>query len=152
MELSEMWMKVLPGLLAALLASAICGCGSKSIPPWGRLSGTVTLDGKPAKTVTVVFENRDKGVCMTATTDDAGRYAMRTAEVAGLFVGDYRVSVLPTFHMVAHEGLGYKEKVKPTANFPVPEKYQDASTSGFAGAIHEGENQVDLEMKSSGRG
>jgi len=51
---------------------SLCGCGGKKIPPWGSLSGAVTLDGKPAKVVTVIFENRAKGVGMTATTDDGG--------------------------------------------------------------------------------
>jgi hypothetical protein len=128
----------------------ICGCGTNKriVPPSGQLSGTVTLDGKPAKTVTVIFENREKGICMTATTDDNGRYVMRTADAAGLYIGDYRVSVMPTFRPVAMNGLAYKEKVKPVAIFPVPEKYQDAKTSGFSSTIHEGENQVNLDMKS----
>jgi hypothetical protein len=127
---------------------SLCGCGGKKIPPWGSLSGAVTLDGKPAKVVTVIFENRAKGVGMTATTDDNGHYVMRTADTAGLYVGDYQVKVVPTYHIVAHEGLGYKEKFKPEANFPVPEKYQDVKTSGLTASVHEGENRVDLALKN----
>ena len=59
------------------------GADAKKTGPWGSLTGTVTLDGKPAKTVTVIFENRDKGIALTATTDDAGHYVMRMAEAAG---------------------------------------------------------------------
>ena len=40
--------------------------------------------------------------------------------------------------------------MKPEANFPVPEKYQEVKTSGFSCSIHEGENRVDLEMKAAG--
>jgi hypothetical protein len=107
------------------------------------------LAGKPAKVVTVIFENREKGISMTATTDDAGHYEMRTADCGGLYCGDYKVSIVPTYHLVPHDGLAIKGP-HPEVNFAVPERYQDAKTSGFACSIHEGENQVDLEMKDKG--
>jgi hypothetical protein len=133
-------------LLFGLFLLAVCGCGGKQIPPWGGLSGTVTLAGKPANVVTVIFENRSNGVCLTATTDDGGRYVMRSAESPGLPTGDYRVSVMPTYHLVPHDGLAIKGP-HPEVNFAVPQRYQDAKTSGFAFTIHEGENHFDLDLK-----
>ena len=94
------------------------------------MSGTVTLAGKPAKTVTVLFENRETGVCLTATTDDSGHFEVLSADVAGLPTGDYRVYIVPTYHLVEHDGLAIKGP-HPEVNFAVPERYQNAKTSGF---------------------
>ncbi len=129
-----------------LLSLSLCGCG-KSPPPWGRLAGTITLDKKPAKEVTVLFDNPAKGISLTATTNANGEYVMRSAEVPGLPVGEYRIAILPTYHDVPHQGLKLLGP-KPEPNFSVPKKYQDAKTSGFVYSVHEGENRADFDMGS----
>jgi hypothetical protein len=135
-------------LFSVLLIVTVLGCGTstKKTEPWGGLSGTVTLDGKPAKVVTVIFENRERGIWLRGNTDDQGHYEIRSAESAGLPVGDYGISVMPTYHLETPQGLALKGP-RPVPNFAVPEKYQDAKTSGLTCSIHEGANQVDLPMK-----
>ena len=133
-------------LLLPLLPLSGCDSGKKPIPPWGRLSGTLTLAGKPAKGVQVVFENRARGIALTRVTDAGGGYEIRSAESAGLPVGAYQVMVVPTYHFVRHAGVALKDE-HPEPDFAVPAKYQDAKTSGFTCTIHEGENHVDLELK-----
>jgi hypothetical protein len=129
----------------SLLLLAGCDSGKKVPPPWGGLSGSVTLSGKPAKEVTVVFENRQSGVALTNTTDDNGHFEIRSAESAGLPVGDYKISIVPTYHLVPTDGLAIKGP-HPEANFAVPAKYQEAKTSGLTCIIHEGQNSLDLAM------
>jgi hypothetical protein len=78
--------------------------GKKVPPPWGGLSGSVTLSGKPAKEVTVVFENRQSGVALMNTTDDNGHFEIRSPESSGLAVGDYKISIVPIYHLVPTDG------------------------------------------------
>lgn len=128
-----------------LLPALVCGCG-KRLPPWGHVAGTVTLAGSPAKDVTVVFQNAEMGVHVTANTNAAGEFEMRTAEFPGLPAGKYAIAVLPTYADVPHEGLMLQEP-KPKPNCDVPQRYQDATTSGLTAAVREGENRFGFDLK-----
>ena len=134
------------GLVLLLLLLGGCGSGKK-LPPWGGVLGKVTLAGKPATPVTVVFQHAtNPGIALMGNTDAEGHFKMVTADFAGLPTGDYRIYILPTYHDVPHEGLMIKGP-KPEPNFPVPQRYQNEKTSGLTCTIHEGQNEVNFEMK-----
>jgi hypothetical protein len=85
----------LVGLLGvAFLVGCSSGVQPEVIPPLESVSGKVTLDGQPAKGVSVTFfpAENNKGNASTSTTDDDGHYTLtyRNGE-EGIAVGDYVV-------------------------------------------------------------
>lgn len=98
-----------PALVAGALAAVIFG-GCQRIED---VKGRVTLDGRPAKGLVVMFEpvvkDQPRGV---ATTDNEGNYALRRlgpGNKTGLPTGAYTVRLMPD--------------VDNPAASPIPQKY-----------------------------
>jgi hypothetical protein len=102
-----------------LLASAmmLCGCGGQTVPNYVsslvKVTGTVTLDGKPTEGIEVVFvpdqrmgsKIENAGGNATAVTDSAGQYTLVTPPGGGvsmkdmdLFTGAMPGKYAATFH------------------------------------------------------
>lgn len=83
-------------LATALASLAAAGCSGKKreLPPLGRVTGVVTLDGKPLARAAVAFVPYERGNGAYATTDAEGRYTLRyTARDEGAVVGRNRVEI-----------------------------------------------------------
>lgn len=87
--------------LAALSAGLglLAGCGGGG-PKLARVSGVVTLDGKPYPNAVVSFQpiggkdNENPGAGSMAVTDASGRYVLRyDGRVEGAVVGRHRVRI-----------------------------------------------------------
>lgn len=85
-----MFQKLLP---AFLLSFAFAGC-APSGPPLGTVSGTVTVDGKPAPGVDVMFSPVGEGRGSTGSTDASGQYKLSfdTASM-GALIGKHEVAI-----------------------------------------------------------
>ncbi|MDX1930114.1 MAG: carboxypeptidase-like regulatory domain-containing protein [Pirellulaceae bacterium] len=80
---------VLSGLL---LCVGLVGCSSGDRPPLGRVSGTVTMDGKPLAGVIVSFQP-ETGRAASAETDAEGNFDLEyTYQVKGAKIGPNTVS------------------------------------------------------------
>jgi hypothetical protein len=88
-------MKRLYYLCFALLFSAllfVSGCGNDNAP--AKVTGTITMDGKPIVGAEVTFTPDDGTRMSQGNTDDQGRYELRfSAQAVGAAVGTHRVSI-----------------------------------------------------------
>ena len=77
-------------LLPALLF--VSGCGDDKAP--AKVTGTITMDGKPIVGAEVTFTPNDGTRMSQGNTDAQGKYELRfSAQAAGAAVGTHRVSI-----------------------------------------------------------
>ncbi|MBA2117509.1 carboxypeptidase-like regulatory domain-containing protein [Bremerella alba] len=80
-------------LLAAIAMVLGCGGGHNG-PPVGSVSGTVTIQGKPAPDVVVEFTPAEGGRGSSGTTDGSGNYELiYSSTQMGAQVGKHEVKV-----------------------------------------------------------
>ena len=133
-----------PALLLLVAACGTVGCGGPASPQ-GTVSGRVTFAGDGVPNATVVFEAAGGELTVTTDADDTGRYrARRSAEMAGLPPGDYRVTVTPPLY---YPGLGPVDAAPPERP-DIPQKYRDPATSGLALTVLDGDDHpYDIMME-----
>lgn len=127
-------------VLAAALTTA-AGCG-ESGPPTGKVSGAVTLDGKPLDTGRMRFVSKDGKSPPVETAVTAGRYA---AEVP---VGEVRVEI--NSEKVVGQRRMYETPDSPMVDVgkeQLPAKYH--SNSELKLTVARGDNPpADFDLKS----
>jgi len=116
----------------------VSGCGGGG-PELGRVSGTVTIDGKPAANVKVSFTPVDGGRSSMATTDANGQYelAFSTTE-KGALVGSHDAGILPAEPGV---DVGTGSGSEMLVDTSIPQKYVDAKKKV---EVKAGSNTIDL--------
>ncbi|GAA4450637.1 hypothetical protein GCM10023156_17100 [Novipirellula rosea] len=83
--------KILLPILSFCLVSVGC---TPSGPPLGKVSGKVTIDGKPASNVDVMFAPVDGGRSSTGTTDSNGQYVLAFSTTdRGALLGAHEVVI-----------------------------------------------------------
>lgn len=130
-------------VLVSLLAT---GCGHRAdMPPTARVTGTVTLDGRPLPRGTVQFvpdsSKGTSGPSGVGSIGEDGQYEIRTAGQEGAIVGFHRVGV------VAQEEVD----LNTTSFAPslIPNRYNSPSTSSLTAEVKADEdNVVDLQLTS----
>ncbi len=120
-------------LIAALL---VAGCGKSNV---GTVSGTVTVDGEPAKTGSIVFYPQNKKARTAGAVIDNGRY---TTEVA---LGTAKVEIRVP-RVVGQTKLydAAKSPVKPILAEALPPKYNDQTELTID--VQPGTNQHDFPL------
>lgn len=106
------------------------------------VTGTVTIDGQPAKGLEVSFNPKDPSLGTTAMgyTDASGNYSLSyPGGKTGAPVGEYSVAI------VAAE-LDEEEGAKPVS---IPAAYNTETT--LAATVQSGENKIDFDLKSEGK-
>lgn len=78
--------------VAALL---LAGCGTSTLPPLGKVQGTITLDGAALANAIVSFQAEDgKGRQSCGTTDAAGHYELvYLRNIRGAKMGKHHVVI-----------------------------------------------------------
>ncbi len=77
----------------SLLSTCLVGCGGGG-PAVGRVTGTVTVDGKTASGVTVSFQPTDGGRSSSGVTDADGKYDLvYSPTTMGALLGKHNVSI-----------------------------------------------------------
>lgn len=82
-------------LAAVLCISMLVGCG-ESGPPLGKVTGKVTMDGKPISNAIVSFVPIDGSRSSSAMTDDSGTYRLSFVDREGALIGEHKVSITST--------------------------------------------------------
>lgn len=145
------------GLGAALLVLSIMGCGGHDFGPTGKITGKLTMAGKPLAAGTAVsFMQMEKGFLAFGLTDAEGKFEVKSWNNGAMPVGKYKVMLAPAAAqpardpktISAEEAFENPELLDPTSNTDFPKKYRDTSTSGLEYDIKEGPNdiQIDLEL------
>ena len=137
-----------------LITLVITGCGPRPIKT-EKVTGTVTLDGKPLPGATVGFipKSTSEGNSGYAVTDDDGKFVLQTtlgAAGAGTTVGEYSVTVTKTDMIKTGTGKNDEGKVidiqQPKDILPLV--YANPTKSPFQVTVQSGENTFDFELKS----
>jgi len=128
-------------VIAASLVTLV-GCRGESVPGLGRVTGTVTLDGKPVADASVMFEGARSGEPPSlAKTDASGNYELYYSRGhKGATFGEHAVYI-STFQAPTDEN----PKAKPET---IPAKYNGKSELKVT--VKSGQNKIDFDLKSGG--
>lgn len=134
------------------------GCGKPEGPEYAKVTGTVTVDGKPAAGVNVTFHpdatKGTKGPVSAATTDDQGKFVLHgPGGKEGAVVGWYKVTVEcpPDPGMFSSPSGPTEEKSGPPKpkDCNVPKKYADITKTDLTFEVKAGqENTINIDLKS----
>lgn len=119
--------------LLLCVTGLLIGCGAKGLETVAA-RGVVTYKGAPIAKIAVVFTPTDgKGQIAEGITDAKGNFELQSrVKGDGAMVGSYMVSFKHVPDAVP-EMPGFPG-AKPEAS-PIPEKYGDASKSGFTAMV-----------------
>lgn len=125
--------------MLASLAAAGCSGRKRELPPLGRVTGVVTLDGAPLARAAVAFVPYERGNGSYGTTDAEGRYTLRySARDEGAVVGRHRVEI-----RTGGEGRDANGNLVETAE-RVPDRYH--ATSQLLVEVAAGDNTLDFPL------
>ncbi len=104
-------------LVVLLLLVAVAGCGEKN-PPTGKVTGKVTLDGKPVEGAVVTFTPEGGGNPAVGRTKADGTFSLTTFEPDdGALLGPHKITV--TKFNVPDGGMNpYGSQAQPAAPDP----------------------------------
>src|SRR5262245_3750967 len=151
-------------LLSVALAWVVfAGCSYSSRPTTYRVTGTVTMQGKPVAGAAVIFvPTAADGEAASAITDSEGKYALTTWQAGdGARPGEYRVKVskqdvaaVDPSKMVKNLSIEEEQKIyvenkkpPPPAKSLIPSKYLDESSSGLSHTVPNSSSTFDIELK-----
>ncbi|GEM_PF-366838 len=135
------------GIAATIaLAISVSGC-SKSDPRFARVSGRVTLDGKPLAGVVVEFQP-EKGSPSYGVTDQQGRYWLRFShEQGGALIGPHIVRIWARNPGPQSAGGSYASSAAGSSGSPlIPPKFNRQSKLEVT--VNPGSNYFEFELSS----
>lgn len=122
------------------LSVAVAGCEGPTGPPFAKVTGKVTLDGKPLSDGNVFFFPEREGQSSYGGIQSDGSYELYCVEQPGAVVGRHRVSV------EGPQPISDPNAVQPKN--PVPERYSLPETSGIVKEVTNSDNVINLELTS----
>jgi hypothetical protein len=124
-----------------LLNVLVCtGCGGRP----ARVSGTVTLDGKPVDHGMVSFTPASGGMLASGVIQSDGSYDLKTNRDSGLEPGEYLVAVESRVPG-KENAIGAPPMPGP---FITPERYSLTQSSGLKYQVERGSNTIDIALTS----
>lgn len=134
----------------------VLGCGGEGYGPTGKITGRLTMDGKPLAAGTAVsFMQMEKGFLAFGLTDADGKFEVGSWNKGDMPVGTYKVMLAPPSaptkpakEVSASEAFENPELLEPTVKADFPPKYRDTNTSGLEYEIKSGPNHFDIDLKS----
>jgi hypothetical protein len=142
-------------LVSCLVAVVLAGCGG---PRLGRVTGRVTVGGKPVTSGTIMF-HPDAGPTAVGAIGADGTYTLTTFKRGdGALVGSHRVTIEATTvgagSMVEpksiDEELAMRQKgkvlVAGKVEWVVPEKYSRLETTDLKATVESGANTRDFDI------
>jgi hypothetical protein len=121
---------------AVTFLAVVIGCGGG--PEMGEVTGTVTLDGKPAANLEVSFNPKDsrQGTTALGYTKADGTYELRyPGDKTGAPVGQYTVSI-----------VGAEVDEEAGAPISIPERYN--TETELTATVEAGSNTIDFKLTS----
>lgn len=140
---------LLPALLLSFVAVSLTGCG-QSGPALGKVTGTISLDGKPISGAVIRFiPQGEKGSPSYGGTDDNGSYKlMFTSSKDGAMLGEHFVEI-STSRISKSELAELKASGQevPQGEFvAIPKKYNKRGS--LTATVNKGKNQIDFDLTS----
>ena len=133
----------------------LTGCGGHDFGPTGKISGRLTLEGKPmAPGHAVSFMQPEKGFLAFGFTDAEGNFSVGSWNEGDMPVGKYSVMIAPpaatapAVAPTADEAFENPELVDPKLSSVFPVKYRDITTSGLEFDVVAGDNKFEVELKA----
>lgn len=129
-----------PALASVLLLSCIAlilGCGG---PPVGKVSGKVIYKDAPVAEGSVIFQNGDGTVSMSANLGADGTYTVTSVDRNGLPPGEYKVAVSPSKIGSGESPLAIAPGEAPPPPPAIPAKYHSIETSDLKATVKAGDN------------
>ena len=138
------WFHFCAGSFLLVAFVGMTGCGGTYD---SSVSGVVTLDGNPVPRGTVAFQPMSGGPAAYAPIQVNGDFTVRTGREDGLPSGEYDVTVTanepPAIQQTAAGG-------PPPPGKPItPAWYRIKETAGLRFTVEAGENEINLELKST---
>ena len=128
--------------LAAIASVALLsclGCGGSDLV---TVSGTVTLDGQPLESGTIVFQAQGMAMCV-GNLGAGGRYELSTGRQEGIAAGTYQVTIT-AFQVIDQAN----DDSAPIPKLLTPVKYNIPETSGLTAAVQRVSNSFDFVLTS----
>jgi hypothetical protein len=136
-----------PTLLAGMLVFCV-GCGGEAGST--KVSGTITLDGKPVDGAAVSFIGREGAKLATAQTDSAGKFTLTAAlgkNVVTVAKASANPAPAPEVPMEMPSEAEYQKMIqKIKSEFPA--RYGDPKTSGLSFDVVEGMEPLEIGLSS----
>jgi hypothetical protein len=148
-------------LALAICLSAFAGCGGSDEPKLYTVTGQVMFQGGPLPGAQVTFVP-DKGPVALGTTDNDGKFTLRTGVSEGCVEGTCRVAVVlasagsndlaatmspEDMQRMAMEGK-LNDALKKSQKSLIPEKFNRADSSGLQFTVEKsGENNFTIDLK-----
>ena len=145
----------------SLLCLVTTGCGSGSAT--GKVTGTVTMDGKPLSNARVTFTPLGGGRTAMGKTDGEGKYELYILADPGAEVGNHKVSITTiqnagiaeTMEEASADDAGYEEQAMNSGDYSeatpqeeaIPAKYN--TESELTAEVKSGKNVHDFALTSS---
>lgn len=131
------------------------GCGGYDYGPTGKVSGTLTINGKPPAAGTAVsFMQMEKGFLAFGLTDAEGNFNVKSWNNGDMPVGKYKVMLAPPAgeaplpqNVSAEEAFENPELLEPTVKAEFPVKFRDTATSGLEFEVEAGKNAFPIDLK-----
>jgi hypothetical protein len=126
-----------------MILGATAGCGRHA----SRLSGRISLDGKPLTTGVITLTPVGEGPSAYAAIGVDGRYSIHTGAATGLDPGEYVVTVAANASAAAGtvaEAPGNKGLLP----LITPPHYGDARKSPLRARVEPGSQELDFELQS----
>lgn len=139
-------------LVAVALPLAVVGCGKGDgySGPRGRVSGALTLDGKPLPSgCSVVFIEERHGYLATGIVGEGGRYTLIYRESRDLPVGNYKVQLSPPLQETRQEKIDPLKAGIPSLSelsLPFDKRYLATANSGLTFTVAPGQNTADFQL------
>lgn len=122
-------------LLAASLALPLAGCGDSG-PALYPVKGTVTFNGKPLNTGSVMFVPQSKGPAAYGPIAEDGTYNLTTDDKDGALPGKHRVMI----NAVKDNG------VSAAHSYLIPAKFGSDASGLDAEVTEQDENTIDFAL------
>jgi hypothetical protein len=124
--------------------SLILGCGNGVS---GRVSGTVSLDGKPLADAAVTFYPEVSGAMSVGMTDTNGNYELAVSHtVKGIVPGRYKVTISTAREERAGNAPGAASI--PAVPELVPPKFTDHNSTDLIREVKAGSQKMDFALTS----
>ena len=132
------WAMALGGLI---MLTAGCGKPAAELPPLGKVSGVVTLNGEPLPKAAIFFVPTDaEDQASNAVTDETGRYELQFAgSHPGALIGSHRVEIRTGGEGYDDEGNFFETRER------LPPQYH--SQSRLTAEVAEGSNELNFDLK-----
>ena len=133
------------GIMTMVIFLGCGGGGPSDVPELGSVTGTVTVDGKPAANVTVAFAPEGGGRPSTGTTDAEGEYELIYSSTnTGAMVGKHSVS------LSINTEYSEEELADPNITLKKPGGDMAGKLEGWSKQVDvkAGDNTIDLSLTS----